>query len=473
MSRLIALGVLTISITLIPNILSANGSVYGKFPVTLKDYKGGKTNSVSYGGQIARHVLHDSLKKLAGKGNGASNPELKAQMMAYFKGSKSGHSILAPATKGSFVIKQSKVESLSKGKNLSGKTFKGTISGMPNGMTGSELLEFWIDKASSAKNGVDTANGMHYPQLISKFIMGAVFYNQAVDNYLDEKLGADTKPNNKAYKKGAAYTGKEHSWDEAFGYFGVPAHGLTLTPKDVYNIAKRKEAGVGAADFNKDGKIDLKSEMAFAPAYYAAGFDASVYGKSNGTDYLHTITKAFFDGRKLITSANSKKLTSEQRAKLREYADVIGKNWEKTLAEAAYKYAGSVYRDMTKLKTILDANGDTSKVLKNYLKHWGELKGFSLALQCGKKNLGETATKLNRLIGYGPVMPNSSQVVDIDSKGNYVRDQTNWGEYMLHMAKAQRLLEDKFAVKAKNKAIGGDLADLAKQLGAGNSAEND
>ena len=44
---------------------------------------------------------------------------------------------------------------------------------------------------------------------------------------------------------------------------------------------------------------------------------------------------------------------------------------------------------------------------------------------------------------------------------------------MLHMAKAQRLLEDKFAVKAKNKAIGGDLADLAKQLGAGNSAEND
>ena len=82
MSRLIALGVLTISITLIPNILSANGSVYGKFPVTLKDYKGGKTNSVSYGGQIARHVLHDSLKKLAGEGNGASNPELKARFQS-------------------------------------------------------------------------------------------------------------------------------------------------------------------------------------------------------------------------------------------------------------------------------------------------------------------------------------------------------------------------------------------------------
>ena len=51
------------------------------------------------------------------------------------------------------------------------------------------------------------------PQLISKFIMGAVFYNQVVDNYLDEKLSADKKPNDKPYKKGAAYTGKEHSWD--------------------------------------------------------------------------------------------------------------------------------------------------------------------------------------------------------------------------------------------------------------------
>ena len=36
---------------------------YNKFPVTLKGYSGSKTNSVSYSGQIARHVLHDSLKK--------------------------------------------------------------------------------------------------------------------------------------------------------------------------------------------------------------------------------------------------------------------------------------------------------------------------------------------------------------------------------------------------------------------------
>ena len=71
--------------------------------------------------------------------------------------------------------------------------------------------------------------------------MGAVSYNQAVDNYLDEKLGADKKPNDKPYKKGAYYTGKEHSWDEAFGYFGAAAHTLKLTPEQSYNVAKMKD----------------------------------------------------------------------------------------------------------------------------------------------------------------------------------------------------------------------------------------
>ena len=214
--------------------------------------------------------------------------------------------------------------------------------------------------------------------------------------------------------------------------------------------------------------------MTFGPAYYAAGFDASVYGKGNSTNYLHTITKAFLDGRKLIDSAKGKKLTDAQRSSLKGYAATISANWQKVLAEATYKYAGSVYKDMEKLKTILESKGDTTKQLKKYIKHWGELKGFSLALQTGKENLGETATRLNRMIGFGPLMPNLSQVVDIDSKGNYVRDQGgSWGKYMVHMAKIQKLMVDKFGVKARNNAISGDIAELTKTLGGGSSAEND
>ncbi|MCY4551295.1 MAG: DUF4856 domain-containing protein [Defluviicoccus sp.] len=472
MNRTIIAGAAALSLVVVSGGALADGMVYAGFPVTVKGYQGKKTDSVSYTGQIARHALHDSLKELAASGNGKPDPELKAKMMAYFSGKDSGRKILAPASRGKFAVRQSEVDAISGGKNLAGKTYKAAVAGMPNGMTGPELVAFWIDKASSANKGFDAANGYDYGQLISKFVMGAVFYNQAVDTYLDEYLGATKKPNDQPYKKGAAYTGKEHAWDEAFGYFGTPAHTLQLTPKQVYDIAKRKD--VAAADANGDGKVDLKTEMTFGPAYYAAGFDASVYDKGNRTSYLHTIAKAFLDGRKLLASAKGEKLTDDQRAKLKGYAAVISENWETVLAEATFKYAGSVYKDMVKLKTIVDAKGDPARAFRAYAKHWGELKGFSLALQAGRNNLGETATRINRMIGAGPLLLNASQVVDIDRKGNYLRDQgSDWGEYMLHMAKVQALLIEKFGVKARNNDVTGDIRALADSLGGKASAEND
>lgn len=467
MMHRVSAGAAALAMVLLSGAAIADGDVYADFPVTVKDYSGSKTSSVSYSGQVARHALHDSLKKLSGSGNGSPDAALKAKLDAYFTGKDAGRAIIAPKTKGEFIVRQSAVDEISKGKNLAGKTFEATVTGMPNNMTGAELVSFWIEKTAAAKGGYDEANGYDYPQLISKFVMGAVFYNQVVDNYLDENLSADKKPNDQPYRKGAPYTGKEHSWDEAFGYFGAPAHTLKLTPQQVYNIAKQKD--MAAADYNKDGKVDLKTEMVFGPAYYAAGAD-----KGSDTTYLHTITKAFIDGRRLLADAKGEKLSDAQRTALRGHAAVIAENWEKVLAEATFKYAGSVYKDLVKLQTIVESGGDTSKALRNYVKHWGELKGFSLALQTGKNNLGETATRLNRLIGYGPLLANQSQVVDIDSNGGYVRDQgVGMGEYMLHMLKVQKLIADEFGVKARANDMLGEMAGLAGKLGGGNSSEND
>lgn len=474
-NKLLTAGAAAVSLAFLSTAAyAADDKVYAGFPITVKGYSGDKTSSVSYSGQIARHALHDSLKSLSGKGNGSANPELKAQLMAYFEGTDPERAIVAPASKGPFKIKQSKIGDISKKTNLAGKTFGGAVTGMPNALTGAELVSFWIDKAAAADKGFDYANGYEYPQLISKFIMGAVFYNQVVDGYLDENLEADKKPNDKPYSDGAAYTGKEHSWDEAFGYFGAPAHTLTLTAKQVYDIAKRGEGALQDADYNKDGVVDLKTEMTFGPAYYAAGFDASVYDKGNATNYLHTITQAFLDGRKLLANAKGEKLSDAQRAELKGYAKTIADTWQQVLAEATFKYAGQVYQDMVKLQTIIEANGETDKALKSYIHHWGELKGFALALQTGKSNLGETATRLNRLIGFGPLMPDLSQVVDVDSNGNYLRDQgSSWGDYMLHMAKVQQLMLEEFGVKARNNDVTGDIAALAGKLGKKTSAEND
>lgn len=457
------------AVALMSGAAMADDMVYADFPITLKGYAGDKTTSESYTGQIARHVLHDSLKKLAGKGTGTADAALKETLTAFFAGKGDDRTIVAPVSKGAFVIAQTKVSDISKGKNIAGKTYKGAVTGMPNGMTGAELVTFWIDKASAAKGGVDTANGYNYPQLISKFILGAMAYNQAVDNYLDENLAADKKPNNKPYGDGARYTGKEHVWDEAFGYFGAPAHTLKLTAADIYAIAKQSEGSEKLADYNGDGKIDLYREMVFGPAYYAAGFD-----KSGKTNYLHGIVQAFLDGRKVITGAAGDALTDAQRDSLMAHARTIETLWQQVLAEAVFKYAGSVYKDLAAMKAVMDANGDLDKSLGNMVKHWGELKGFSLALQTGRTNLGDTAVRLNRLIGFGPVLPNNSQVVDIDRAGNYVKDESiGFDEYMLHMLKVQKLMVDSFGIKARNGDALADLGDLAGKLGNSNSAEND
>ena len=439
--------------------------VYGPFPVTLKGYSGDCTNTVSYSGQIARHAQHDSLKAASTKGS-------YDDMNAYYIGADGDQALLAPSSKDGFPIMQTLVNEISTGKNLSGKTYKGTITAWPNNMTAPEVIDFWMMKA--AENPKDVSVGLNYQQLLSKFIMGAVFYNQAVDNYLDEKMEADTKPNNKPYKDGACYTGKEHSWDEAFGYWGAAAHSLLLSAEDNYNVAKRKD--LAAADFNGDGVVDLKSEYVFAHAYYASSFD-----KGGKTTYLADITRAFLDGRKLITSANGEALTDSSRAQLMAHVDDISTNWEKVIAESVFKYAGSTYKSLVALEDV--SNEDLSKEFSNYMKYWGELKGFSMALQVGKNNIGETATKLNRMVGFGPMLMDETQIVGIKgmmgSDGKYITSEYEMGKIYsmhdakLHMLKIQKLMIDQFGVEARGNDMLAEMSDLASKIGTSDSAEND
>ena len=441
---------------------------YGPFPVTLQGYSGDKTNTVSYSGQIARHVLEQSLKKLAGKGNGGGNAaDLEAQMLSYFNGSDDDLPIIAPKSKDGFKIKQTSLHQISKGKNISGKFYDGAMPAWPGNMSGKDVAYNMIAMAAKSDKGFDADTGYDWAQLISKYTMGAMAYNQAVDNYLDEKLSAEKKPNNKPYKDGAHYTGKEHSWDEAFGYWGAAAHQHGFNPNKVYEIAKMKNQG--AADKNGDGMVDLKSEYVFGPCYYAAAFDRS---GTKSTNYTNTLFDAFLDGRKLITAAAGDALSDSERSQLKGYAATIEENWEKVLAEAVFKYAGSVYKDINKMKDL--SGDDLNKAYRAYAKHWGELKGFAMAMQSGKSNLGATATKMNELMGFGPVTLNNSYVTGMDSNGNFVMDRKrSWSDYQLHMLKIQQMMVDQFSVKARVNDGLNDLQALTDKLDSASSAETD
>lgn len=266
------------------------------------------------------------------------------------------------------------------------------------------------------------------------------------------------------YSDGAAYTGKEHVWDEAFGYFGTPAHTIGLTADQAYGIAKGRD--LAAADANGDGVVELRSEMVFGPAYYAAGAD-----RSGNTNYLPTITQAFIDGRELITSAEGAALTDEQRNALRGYASTIEENWERVIAEAIFKYAGSVYNDINALQ---EAGEDNAEIYRNYVKHWGELKGFTMAIQSGRNNLGATAVEMNTLVGFGPVTLDNSYVTGLDADGNFTRDRRMaWSDYQLNMLKVQELMVSAFGVEARAKDQLAELEALAGALDAAASAETD
>ncbi|MEM7242563.1 MAG: DUF4856 domain-containing protein [Pseudomonadota bacterium] len=445
----------------------ASADVYGPYPVTLKGYEGDKTNTVSYSGQIARQVLEKSLKSIAGKGNGGENAaEIEAMLIAYFN-NEGDLDIISPKSKDGFPVKQTKVSEISSSANIAGKFYDGAMPAYPGGLSGKAVIMHMFSQAAKSNAGWDPENGYDWGQLISKFTMGAMQYNQAVDNYLDEKMTAGNKPNNAAYKDGAHYTGKEHSWDEGFGYWGAPAHVLKLSADQAYAVSKQKDLASG--DANGDGVIDLKSEYTFGPAYYAAAADKS---GTKTTNYMPTIMQAFLDGRQIITDAAGEALSADQLAAVQAHAKTIADNWEKVLAEAVFKYAGSVYKD---INTMKDLEGEElAKAYRTYGKHWGELAGFSMAIQSGKNNLGATATKMNQLIGFGPVTLDNTYVTGIDADGNFVRERRKtWSDYQLAMLQVQKLMLDTFGVEARINDGLGELADLAGKLGDDASAEND
>jgi hypothetical protein len=120
------------------------------------------------------------------------------------------------------------------------------------------------------------------------------------------------------------------------------------------------------------------------------------------------------------------------------------------------------------------AGKDAAEAFRNYSKHWGEMKGFALALQMGGKDLGATAVQLNRLIGFSPVTFTGDQVTGVDAEGNYVvSSTTDMGGYMINMIKVQQLLKKEFGLKKLKNEITDDMSALSAKLEEKRSAEND
>ena len=177
--------------------------------------------NVSYTGQIQRLDMLAELTAYVKTSHTSTGTELDAQKMKdMFAGENTPFSDanLNASTK-----------------DLKSKTFVSEVD-VYLSMFDSIALHCQITGAKNGKAGIiETSNriilvdakGQEYAQRIDKGLMGSCFYYQGTSVYLsDEKIGDAVDNNIIEEGKGTA---KEHHFDEAFGYFGVPTDFPTNT----------------------------------------------------------------------------------------------------------------------------------------------------------------------------------------------------------------------------------------------------
>jgi hypothetical protein len=366
-------------------------------------------SSVSYSGQGTRHVLINELKALIGSDalQAVASKEEALDMLnqVYLVGTKGSDTVfslaeenlytgdqtatpvsITPSEPNTNTLAQADFSVLSGDKNLKGK-----LAGQDNDLTqafigweitltGEQtdndkpdlLIQQWFDAiADLAIDGdVETRfvgdNGLDYQQLVQKFLLGAVTYSQAADDYLKPTKGL-IKQNSIGDKDGEKmYTSLEHQWDEGFGYFGASQD---------YN--SRTDAEIKAAadfDTNGDTEIDLYAEYSFGHSINAVKRDL---GAEVATDFSKAAMDAFLNGRQLIQDnfGTDPVDGSGYHTYLSENAETALNNWENAIAATVIHYINDV---ITETQTI---GSQAEMTLAGRAKHWAEMKGFALSLQ--------------------------------------------------------------------------------------------
>lgn len=373
-------------------------------------------SSVSHSGQASRHILISELKNLIGSAElqGAVDRDAALAMLnaVYAKGTKdttgnlittnvySGGAEATPvgvsvkskdADENLLTLVQTDYSLVSGDKNLQGK-----MAGKDNLLTNAEfigwdvtttgddlvkgegvnaapelLIQQWFGQIADLVVDGDTetkyvtAEGLDLKQLVQKFVLGAVTYSQAAEDYLKADKGL-VKQNSAEDKADKPYTSLEHQWDEGFGYFGA-AHDYNLYT-DTANKAQQDN------DTNLDGSIDLYSEYSFGNSVNAAKRDK---GATVATDYSKGAMDAFLTGRALIQEnyGTDPVLGEGYQAELVKLSKVALENWEKAIAATVVHYINDVIADYATYGTS-DFNDEGQ-----FTTHWSEMKGFALGLQ--------------------------------------------------------------------------------------------
>ena len=307
-----------------------------------------KWNDVDYAGQTARIKLLDKLSAAVTKAG---------------DGKKINEQNLIDIYENNGVI--------SAGDNLAEKTFP----------QDKQWFYDWFAKLDSLTNNNGgqikdgrffTSNGVEISQMVEKGLMGACFYWQATSDYLHE-LGAVSNENP---EEGSKATTREHHFDEAFGYLGVPT--------DLPNNDKDEVAG------------EYKNSSWFW-GHYLRSRNSELQNKE-------TLFDAFLKGRAAITQ--------QKPEKRKEAVKTIRKQWELLVAANVAHYINSTISD-------IENNATASK-----WHHWSEAKAFHMALKYNvdKQISNSKWQEIDNLLKSNPKAVSKQDLQDANSKLDQVYD---------------------------------------------------
>jgi hypothetical protein len=278
------------------------------------------------------------------------------------------------------------------------------------GGTRNDELGNTITKVYLAEDGRDLK------QLVQKILLGAVTFSQGADDYLDNTVdGKGLLSDNTTLVEGKSYTSLEHQYDEGFGYFGAAQDYLSYTDKEIAGKGDR-DTHQGMFDTNADGMIDFTSEYNFGHSQNAAKRDIGTADNANPTNFTKEAMEAFLKGRQVIADADVNELTDEQMTELLAQRDIAVLAWEKSIASTAVHYVNDTLKDYAKWGTEDFSYSDLAK-------HWSELKGFFVSLQFAPNSPLTDANfeTANGLIGDKPEL-NSELIAEYQEDLEAARD---------------------------------------------------
>lgn len=426
-------------------------------------------SSVSYSGQIARHLLIGELNNYISSGlqadlnSGAITTEQQAldKLISYYDGDWEVEVADRKLTTSTLVEAKQKTlrDVSSSSKNLNGKIAGNDKTGQHKdwskdfvafGAKGSQspeqliraLLAEIAQNAGQALQGTVrqdalgkditkvylASDGRDLKQLVQKILLGAVAFSQGADDYLDNNTdGKGLLSDNTALVSGKNYTSLEHQFDEGFGYFGAARDYLDYSDDEIANKGGR-DAWRGMYDTNGDKMIDFNSEYNFGHSQNAAKRDRGTASNTKPTDFTADAMNAFLKGRKIIADANTTALTEAQKTELYKYRDMALMAWEKSIAATAIHYINDTTDDYANW-------GKDSFSYSNVAKHWSELKGFLVSLQFNRLSPLTDAQheEVNSLIGDAPVL--------VDA---------NVATYLADLKKARDIMQTAYGFDAEN-----------------------